>query len=295
MSNITPINNVLMQPIQYNGKVYFTSHYFHQQYRANSVDQVKYEALYNFNKLIRSIQAYPLYVERGDIVELTKGKTDSNLESVFKATYGKPVMLINATAQVALTHHLDDEISKQVSVSVNAGAAKQLPAGTSMPVIAKDARSKLQLAKMFGLQGSKALVAVNSWVGRDHGVNIMEELGVKSLKSDAQSSEITGTEIGERAGIPGNGTGKAQNVNLALWYLGYLKTVKAGKGNAWEITDKGKVSGHVEYDDMEKETGKRSSMQVIIYHESLVDVLKKAGAEAFDFKDLKQKRKDVAA
>jgi len=28
-------------------------------------------------------------------------------------------MLINATAQVALTHHLDDEVSKSVSVQVN--------------------------------------------------------------------------------------------------------------------------------------------------------------------------------
>jgi hypothetical protein len=32
-------------------------------------------------------------------------------------------MLINATAQVALTHHLDDEVSKSASVAVNGQAA----------------------------------------------------------------------------------------------------------------------------------------------------------------------------
>ena len=79
-------------------------------------------------KLLRS-EIYGKYEkanqDRGDIIELTKdeaglnsqpaskagpicGPADSNFESVLKATFGKPILLINATAQVALTHHLDD-------------------------------------------------------------------------------------------------------------------------------------------------------------------------------------------
>ncbi|WP_372835602.1 hypothetical protein, partial [Pontibacterium sp.] len=106
---------------------------------------------------------------------------------------------------------------------------------------------------------------------------------------------LTGTELGERAGIPGNGTGKAQNVNLALWDLGYLKSVQNGKSKGWEISEKGLSSGHVQYDNMAKESGKRSSMQVIVYQEALVDVLKEAGAADFDFKVLKRKRNELKA
>lgn len=123
-----------MQPIQYNGQVYFTSQYFHQTYRNNSgSDDGKYKELKNFNVLIRSIEAYGKYITRGDIVELTREEAGSELEPVseagcdlqpvFKANYGNPIMLINATAQIALTHHLDDEISKSASVNVNQKAA----------------------------------------------------------------------------------------------------------------------------------------------------------------------------
>jgi hypothetical protein len=121
--NEITVQNPLMQPINYEGGVYFTSQYFHQMYGNNGGG--KYKELFNFNKLIRSIEAYPLYVLGGDIVELTGTETDSNLESVCKATRRNPIMLINATAQVALTHHLDDELSKQVSVNVNEQAASR--------------------------------------------------------------------------------------------------------------------------------------------------------------------------
>lgn len=69
MSNLLSIKNPLHAPIQYNGGVYFTSQYFHQQYKANA--GVKYDLLKNFNALIRSIETYQNYVERGDIIELT--------------------------------------------------------------------------------------------------------------------------------------------------------------------------------------------------------------------------------
>ena len=295
MSNITPINNVLMQPIQWNGQVYFTSHYFHQQYQENSKDGGKYAELKNFNKLVRGIEAYKEYADKADIVELNKSETGSDLEPVFKATRGNPIMLINATAQVALTHHLDDEVSKSVSVAVNEQTAKQLPTTATVAAIARETRGRLQLAKMFGLAGSKAQIAVNEWVHRDHGINVMDELGVKFLKSEHQSPELTGTEIGERALFPGNGSGKAQNVNLALWKMGFLRSIKGEKSSSWEVTEKGLSSGHIEYDDMAKENGKRSSMQVIVYRESLIDELKKAEAMKFDFKSLKLERKEKAA
>ncbi len=129
MSNLS-VQNPLFQPVQFNGQIYFTSQYFHQQYRANSSEGGKYEKLKNFNALIRSIETYENYVERGDIIELTweaAKSTGLNFKPVFESISYKPLMLINATAQVALTHHLDDEVSKSVSVSVNEGIANSQP------------------------------------------------------------------------------------------------------------------------------------------------------------------------
>jgi hypothetical protein len=126
------VQNPLMALVQYEGQDYYTSHYFHSIYKGNAGK--KYKQLYNFNALIRSIESFDKYVEKGDIVELTwkslKDKSDLKFESLkvaFVASGYQPLMLINATAQVALIHHLDDEVSKQASVSVNEQAAQRKP------------------------------------------------------------------------------------------------------------------------------------------------------------------------
>jgi hypothetical protein len=49
----------------------------------------------------------------------------NTLEGMFQATYYQPIPLLNATAQLALSHHLDDELSKKLSVAVNAAPANQ--------------------------------------------------------------------------------------------------------------------------------------------------------------------------
>ncbi|MCK7581136.1 MAG: hypothetical protein MZV65_39570 [Chromatiales bacterium] len=162
MSKLVSIDSSpLMQPVQFNGQTYFTGQYFHQLYRTNSDADGKYKQTAHFLRLIRSIEAYPLYVESGDIVELTKadaesalasGQADPILGSAFKATFGKPIMLINATAQVALTHHLDDEVSKQASVAINRRAAS--PGKSTEPQLARAAaawlESTLKAAKLLG-------------------------------------------------------------------------------------------------------------------------------------------------
>lgn len=151
MSTLVPIDSSpLMQPVHYNGQTYYTGQYFHKMYRANSDADGKYKQAAHFLRLIRSIEAYSLYVESGDIVEVTKadaesalasGKADPNLGSAFKATFGKPIMLINATAQVALMHHLDDEVSKQASVAINRHAVS--PGKSTEPQLARAAAAWL--------------------------------------------------------------------------------------------------------------------------------------------------------
>jgi len=301
MSNITPINNVLMQPIQWDGQVYFTSHYFHQQYRNNSGDQGKYEQLKDFNRLIRSIEAYPRYVERGDIVELQRSEASADFAPAFKATFGKPIMLINATAQVALTHHLDDEISKQVSVSVNAKSAQQISESQPrLQDVAKNHRARLQLARMVGLKGPEAVLAANDWTKREEGVDVLGGLGIKALTCSNQSQVATATELGDEVGVPGNGRSKAQYLNLLLWDLGYLETFmrRDSKGEykpCWRITEKGIKSKHLDYANVEKENGQSTSIQAIRYYRSLLDALKDIDVAAYDFKELAIKRKEAHA
>lgn len=302
MSNITPINNVLMQPIQWDGQVYFTSHYFHQQYRTNTgIDGGKYAELKNFNKLIRGIEAYQRYLDRADIVELTRDEAGSKLEPAFKATFGKPIMLINATAQVALTHHLDDEISKQVSVSVNAKAAQQVSESQPrLQDVAKNHRARLQLARMVGLKGPEAVLAANDWTRREEGVDVLGGLGIKSLTCSNQSQVATATELGEEAGVPGNGRSKAQYLNLLLWDLGYLETFmrRDSKGEykpCWRITEKGIKSKHLDYANVEKENGQSSSIQTIRYYRSILEAIRDIDISDYDFKELALKRKEAHA
>ncbi len=116
MNELTP--NVLHQLINYNGRAYFASQYFHHMYR-NENGGEKYTELKTFNRLVRSLETYGDYVERGDIVELVYGEeiSGTDLVPLMKSNSYQPIMLISATAQIALTHHLDDAISKRASVN----------------------------------------------------------------------------------------------------------------------------------------------------------------------------------
>ncbi len=176
MNSIT--KNVLHKIVLYKGKAYLTSHYFHHVYR-NENGGGKYAELKNFNKLIRSIETYEEYIYRGDIVELTYNKdeiTGSDLEPVFKSTAYKPIMLISATAQIALTHHLDDEISNMVSVAVNEAAA--IP---DNPLLSKlvgntlavnDFKGYQSIALLTGLDQNESCLRANIAVRNDYGVGL---------------------------------------------------------------------------------------------------------------------------
>ena len=95
------------------GKQYYTSHYFHQWYLVNSVSEkgkAKYRRHDSFLRLIKRIESYPLFVERGDIVllttqSLTTKQVDFNenkdLHAVLAANNFHVVYLISAAFQLA--------------------------------------------------------------------------------------------------------------------------------------------------------------------------------------------------
>lgn len=238
-------STTLLRPVFYDGELYFTSHYFHRMYLLNSQGDGKYGELFNFNKLIRSIETYPLYVERGDIVELEwkplKEKGDSNLELLkpaFEATGYRPIMLINATAQVALTHHLDDEISKQTSVRVNADTVtREAPQLSS----AREAASILmmigkEVARLPGINKDLVMAGTMEAIHQATGLAVEPIRKVLPAAQPEKIGRLNPTELGKSLGL----SGKAVNKKLAD--LGLQRRLASGE---WELTEFGVKYGEL--------------------------------------------------
>lgn len=130
MPNLTP-QSPLLQPVTLDGQTYFTSQYFHAQYQQNTPGQGKHTRLDSFMRLLQSMEAYGVYIEQGDIRILTWEEVKSlttnsglvsaikDLQPIFAAAGYRPLTLLNATAQAALSHHLDDLTSQAMSVAIN--------------------------------------------------------------------------------------------------------------------------------------------------------------------------------
>lgn len=227
--------NLIMQPIQYNGQTYFSSQYFHSQYRGNNGD--KYAQLKDFNRLIRGIETYQSYLDREDIVELTwqvaKQITGAGFAPVFESIGYRPLMLINATAQIALTHHLDDEISKTVSVAINAKTAEEVKPFDSVK-LSRTSKAMLSMAKAFGLKGNQAILSADRATRMLEGQSPLTLLGVE-LISESKENLLTATDLGATLNL------SAVKPNQLLETSGFLKSYRDLKDKKqWELTDKGK-------------------------------------------------------
>jgi hypothetical protein len=268
ISKVSP----LMQPVHFEGQVYFTSRYFHAQYLANKPEGAKYKQLKHFNRLIRSLETYSDYVSRGDIVELEWGLiTGPNfgpVDALFKETKKNPIMLINATAQIALTHHLDDEISKNASVSANESIAKKYTNSLQAPrllTVVDESEAAIKLATLFGLTGNQALLSADRAVFETVGVSPLKLLGHAALESEIQESLLTVTEIGNRLGLSRN------KVNPFLESIGLITGYRNHKNQqCWSLTDKGKEAGGI-YLDTGKKDSQGAMIQQVKWYSSVVD------------------------
>ena len=220
----------LFLPVKYQGELYFTSQYFHQQYHANKPDGGKYSKLADFNRLIRSIETYQNYIDRNDIVEIKSkididlgGSETHNLRLAYNSNNYAHIMLINATAQIALTHHLDDEVSKSISVTANESTAKRQPKNNLAPMkdavwFLKEAAKMLRLSETSVNRGMQVIAeaydlpnntlpaysmeGLTKCLGdllKDHGVNlsavaankILEKLGyIQSLERRSTGNTV---------------------------------------------------------------------------------------------------------
>lgn len=240
--------NPIMQPIQYNGQVFITSQRLHADYRNNNGG--KYRQLKDFNRLIRSIEAYQSYLDNGDIVELTWQEvkaTGAEFAPVFESISYKPIMLINATMQLAISHHLDDAISKAISVTVNEQAANPKDK-TDTKYITQVMKDMLTIAKLCGLQGNQAILSANRATRKLTGHAPLELIDVDLIAS-VKERTITPTEIGIRLGGL-----SAVKVNQMLSEIGYQDSTRDHKDHlVWNPTEKGKPFGEM------LDTGKKYS------------------------------------
>jgi hypothetical protein len=154
-----------MQPILWNGQEYRTSHFLHWEYRANSPHGGKYQRHDSFIRVLKGLETYQAYIETGDLVVLPSYKraleisaepveinNNKALCEAFRAINNHVLYLVNATIQVALCHHLDDELSKQLSVVANTATARELTGQGRLPAeqAKRTMRAYLDIGKMLG-------------------------------------------------------------------------------------------------------------------------------------------------
>lgn len=265
----------LLQPIIYDGQAYFTSQYFHAQYLANSPHGGKYRQHKHFLHALRSIETYTEYVEQSAIIEIawseakildsnqgqyvvTEGKQGSlSWKAIFQATGYQPLTLLNATAQAAMSHHLDDAISKQMSVAINTTIARQLSPSTtlaeSLPeeLATRRLRARMDAAAVLGtplyLAQQEAVKAVLATTGIDFRPLLK---GAPAQDQIAHTDRmLEPTELAKELGIR-----SARVMNLSLEALGW-QVQKIGGG--WEPTPAGKpyCAEHAWSSDYSTKTG----------------------------------------
>lgn len=245
MPNIVPFSSddPLMQPVTYNGQEYFTSQYFHRQYQTNAGMQGKYRQHAHFLRLLRGIEAYHLYREQGDITELTWKEAKEGAipnrdqwQPLFHATGYQPLTLLNATAQLALHQHLDDELSKQIAYTTNASSARQarkpLDAHTPEELAVRNLAALLEAARLLEVPTHIGQQEAVKMIEASQGVNLRPLLKVApaqtAIPDDAQMLEPA--DLAAFLGLKDGAT-----VNKRLADLGWQRRTALG----WEPTPRG--------------------------------------------------------
>jgi hypothetical protein len=135
--------NPLLKSISIEGQQYFTSQRLHADYLRNGAEQgitTKYHRHHDYLRIIRSIPNYSILVENADVVIADKKQLRTSndalkqtllslLEPLFRANDHKRLILLNATAQLELTHHLDDLLNQEIAYRHSHQTAESLVDG----------------------------------------------------------------------------------------------------------------------------------------------------------------------
>ena len=246
MSTALTHSSPLMSLIHYHGQDYYTAQYFHRQYLANSQHSGKHQRFDSFMRLLRSIPAYHDHVTLHDIEEVRWGtlKLDEpqlcvSLKGAFEVVGWNPLTLLNATAQMAMAHHLDDELSRKLSVAVDTHAARQhapRPGGTEIEQRAANAlRGMMDAATTLGTPLYLAQQEAVKYVDAKHGVDFRPFLLAAPAQDHIPEADVMlePTELAAALGVP-----SAAGMNRYLAAMGFQ--VRA-IGGGWEPTPAGQA------------------------------------------------------
>jgi len=251
--------NPLMQMIHIWEKAYFCSHKFHYEYIEGGGPELKYLRHEHFLRRLREIEAWDLYMEHLDGLELhwskggkiTNPKTGSVnhindfpplLRLMFKANGYNPLILINATLQLAIFEVLDNTISKQVSFAKNTQYAREQQQDARKPsslfpieAAARQLKSYLEIGAIFGTpEHITQQIAVRE-IKRDTGIDLTPMLIAAPAQQGVQEEHmmLEPTDLAKRLGFK-----DGHVVNILLGKVSWQIRLVSGE---WEATPAGKL------------------------------------------------------
>jgi hypothetical protein len=237
-----------MQPVLWQGQEYFTSQYFDQQYQEQkALEGVagKYQNHSDFRRMLRNIPLYNDLLKHHHVCEVPwevvkSGPTQDllRLKPLFARTGYYDLILLDATAQLELTHHLNDELSKEIAYRhSHQTATQQLAPKASTPLPDELATRKLKAWQEMGrLLGTPEHITQQEAVKQIEattGINLRPLLLAAPAQQTIAPDDVMlePTDLAKALGFP---SGYA--LNRALETLGWQ--VKAISGG-WEPTPAG--------------------------------------------------------
>jgi hypothetical protein len=178
----------LMRPVTIHGLDYLTSQRLHADYIRNATErkeQIKYTRHDSFSRVIRDIPNYDILLDQKDIIYLSWKECKANNDAVtrilrycFEAGGHRPLLLLTATAQLELAHHLDDELNREIAYR-HSQAGAQAEASSLQGVIRS---SKAEFVPKF-----QGLIA-----GHLNALNARTKAGALKLPDDVGSPRVAG-------------------------------------------------------------------------------------------------------
>lgn len=154
-------------------------------------------------------------------------------------------------------------------------AMEQTVKHSPSPAVVDSLRLGKELAAEFGLEGNQLLLSASHFVKKQHGVDLMDELGVTHLLSADQQTHLTPTELGELLGGLG-----PQQVNGLLevngyqtsWHSTKTKNGKERQVKHWTPTETGKP--HSVLLDTKKAHTDGTPVQQLKWKQSVISLLR---------------------
>lgn len=236
--------------IEWQGQQYLDSYDCHQDYlKDGDPKKAKFKNHRDYRRKIRDIESYSIYVDHKNIVTFSWEQVKTGpaqelrrLTPLFRRIGHANLILLDATAQLALTHHLDNELSKQMSVTVNTAAARELTGQGRLPaeLAKRTLRAYLDIAKMLGCPEHVAQQYAVKRIFIETGTDLQSLLNAAESTQPLAKTDrmLEPNDLAEELGF-GHGNTAGNRINIFLEQIGWQHKIN-GK---WVMTSAGQPYG----------------------------------------------------